>query len=82
MYDYTPERRLRLIAIAPWVTARQVLDACEFKPLVADNLATLAGPTDEELHILRTELDPRGQNTAQRSGWIVFDGESYTRADA
>ena len=32
----------------------------------------------EELHILRTELDPRGQNTAERSAWIIYDAESGT----
>ncbi len=82
MYDYTPERRLRMMAIAPWVTPQQVLDECEHKPVIAPDLATLAGPTEEELHILRTELDPRGQNTAERSAWIVRDGDAYTRADA
>jgi glutaconate CoA-transferase subunit B len=81
MYDYTPERRLRMMAVAPWVTPQQVLDECEHKPVVATNLESLAGPTEEELHILRTELDPRGQNTAERSAWIVRDGDSYTRAD-
>jgi glutaconate CoA-transferase subunit B len=81
MYDYTPERRLRMMAIAPWVTMEQVLDECEHKPVIASELATLEGPTEEELHILRTELDPRGQNTAERSAWIVRDGDSYTRAD-
>jgi hypothetical protein len=84
MYDYTDDRRLRMIAIAPWVTKEQVLDECEQKPVVAQELATLAGPTEEELHILRTELDPRGQNTAERSGWIMYDAETntYTRVDA
>ncbi len=82
MYDYTADRRLRMIAVAPWVTSQQVLDECEHKPVVADTLASLAGPTEEELHILRTELDPRGQHTAERSAWIVRDGGSYTRAEA
>jgi acyl CoA:acetate/3-ketoacid CoA transferase beta subunit len=83
MYDYTPERRLRLIAVAPWVTKQQVLDECEFAPVIAPDLGILAGPTEEELQILRTELDPRGQNTAERSAWIVYDAETgaYTRAD-
>jgi hypothetical protein len=70
-----------MMAIAPWVTTEQVLDECEHKPVIASELATLEGPTEEELHILRTELDPRGQNTAERSAWIVRDGDSYTRAD-
>src|SRR2546430_1689512 len=70
-YDYTPARRLRLIAIAPWVTVEQVLAECQHRPVIADFVASLEGPTEEELHILRTELDPRGQNTAERSAWIV-----------
>ncbi|MDP9236105.1 MAG: acyl CoA--acetate/3-ketoacid CoA transferase subunit beta [Chloroflexota bacterium] len=81
MYDYTPERKLRLVAISPWVTAQQVLDACEFPPAVAEEVALLEGPTEEELHILRTELDPRGQNTAERSAWVIRDGDTYTRAE-
>jgi glutaconate CoA-transferase subunit B len=81
MYDYTPQRKLRLIAISPWVTVQQVLDACEFPPVVADDVALLDGPTEEELHILRTELDPRGQNTAERSAWVIRDGDSYTRTE-
>ena len=82
MYDYTPERRLRLMAIAPWVTvaagARRVR-AQAGRRRTSSRRST--GPTEEELHILRTELDPRGQNTAERSAWIVRDGDAYTRAD-
>ncbi len=82
MYDYTPARKLRLIAIAPWVTVEQVLSECEYPPVVADTVATLDSPTEEELHILRTQLDPRGQNT-EKSAWVIYDAEAgtYTRAD-
>jgi glutaconate CoA-transferase subunit B len=82
MYDYE-DRKLRLIAVAPWVTVDDVLAACQHKPRVASDIATLPGPTEEELQILRTELDPRGQNTTERSAWIVFDADSgaYTRAE-
>jgi glutaconate CoA-transferase subunit B len=81
MYDYD-DRRLRLVAVAPWVTVDDVLAECEHPPLVADDVAMLEGPTEEELHILRTELDPRGQNTAERSAWIIFDADTgtYTKA--
>jgi glutaconate CoA-transferase subunit B len=81
VYDYTPARKLRLVAVAPWVTVEQVLAECEYPPVVAAEVATLEGPTDEELHILRTELDPRGQNTAERSAWVVYDGGAYVRTD-
>jgi len=80
-YDYTPARKLRLVARAPWVTVEQILEKCEYPPVVADSVAVLEGPTEEELHILRTELDPRGQNTAERSAWVIYDGETYTRAE-
>jgi glutaconate CoA-transferase subunit B len=80
LYDYTPDRKLRLTAVAPWVTVDDVLAECEYPPVVADSVAQLEGPTEEELHILRTELDPRGQNTAERSAWIVREGDSYIRA--
>jgi glutaconate CoA-transferase subunit B len=80
-YDYTDDRKLRLVAVAPWVTVDQVLAECEYAPVVASHVATLEGPTDEELNVLRTELDPRGQNTAERSAWVIFDGERYERAE-
>jgi glutaconate CoA-transferase subunit B len=81
-YDYTPGRRLRLVAIAPWVTVADVLAECEYPPVVADDIVTLDSPTDEELHILRTELDPRGQNTGERGTWVIYDADTgeYTRA--
>jgi glutaconate CoA-transferase, subunit B len=80
MYDYE-DRKLRLIAVSPWVTVEQVLERCAYPPIVAKRIATLEGPTEDELNILRTELDPRGQNTAERSAWILRDGDTYTRAD-
>ena len=79
MYDYTAERCLRLIARAPWVTVEEIIAECEYPPLIADEISVMDGPTEEELHILRTELDPRGQNTAERSAWIVREGDVYTR---
>lgn len=81
MYDYTEERKLRLIAVSPWVTVDDVLAECECPPVIADEVAILDGPTEDELNILRAELDPRGQNTGERSGWILYDGERYTRPE-
>ena len=81
-YDYD-DRKLRLVARAPWVSVEEILAECEHTPIVADEVAVLDTPTEEELNILRTELDPRGQNTGERAGWVVYDEESgaYTRAD-
>ncbi len=79
MYDYDDERRLRLIAIAPYVTVDEVLAECECKPQVADQVETLAVPTEEELDVLRSQLDVQGQTTGVRSGWVVLEGEKYVR---
>ena len=81
-YDYD-NRKLRLVARAPWVSVEEIFAECEHPPLVADDVTVLDTPTEEELNILRTELDPRGQNTGERAGWVVYDEESgsYTRAD-
>ena len=80
MYDYDNERRLRLIAIAPFVTIDDVLAECEYPPQVADEIETLDTPTDEELEVLRSQLDVQGQTTGVgRSGWIVREGDAYVR---
>ena len=46
---------------------------------MADKVDVLDTPTEEELDILRTQLDVQGQFMSQRSGWITFDGEKYVR---
>ena len=80
-YDYSEERRLRLIARAPWVTVEQILEECECKPLVADQVGTLDTPTDEELDILRSQLDVAGQFSGARGIWVLWDGERYVRQE-
>jgi glutaconate CoA-transferase subunit B len=80
MYDYTDERRLRLIAIAPWVTVDEVLAECECKPAVADRIETMEVPTEEEVDMLRSQLDVAGQMSGvERSGWITFEDGKYVR---
>ncbi len=80
MYDYQ-DRRLRLIGRMPWVTVDEILDECEWKPLVADEIRVLEPPTEEELQVIRTELDVRGQTTDAAGSWIVWDGEKYVRQE-
>jgi len=81
MYDYQ-DRRLRLIGRMPWVSAEEILDECEHKPLLADEIEVLEPPTDEELQVLRTQLDVRGQTTDAAGSWIVWDGDKYVRQSA
>src|SRR3990172_2276052 len=81
VYDYNEERRLRLIAVAPWVTVEQVVEECEHKPVVAEKIATMDVQTDEELDILRSQLGVAGQFSGAGGGWIVWDGEKYARQE-
>jgi glutaconate CoA-transferase subunit B len=81
LYDYTEDRRLRLIAVSPWTTVDEVLKECEHRPELAANIAVLDPPSDEELTIYRTELDVRGQ-TSDRGAWIVLNGDKYERMES
>ena len=80
-YGYSEEGRLRLIARAPWVAVEQILEECESKPLVADQVETLDTPSDEELDMLRSQLDVAGQFSGARGIWIIWDGERYVRQE-
>jgi hypothetical protein len=44
----------------------------DFKPLIADPMEELAPPSDEELAILRAEIDPGGY-TLNRGEWITVE---------
>ena len=81
MYDYQ-DRRLRLIGRMPWVSVEEILDECEYTPLVAEEVKVLEPPTDEELQILRSQLDVRGQTTDAAGSWLIWDGEKYVRQKA
>ena len=59
LMDFEPgSRRMRLIATHPGVTAEQVLENTGFEMLVADDVTLNPEPTDEELKLLREEIDP------------------------
>ena len=63
-------RRMKLLALSPWVKVEDVLAEMDFEPVIADKLGVLEPPTEEELTILRTEVDPRGQ-TVGAGEWIT-----------
>ncbi|TET77178.1 MAG: acyl CoA--acetate/3-ketoacid CoA transferase subunit beta [Dehalococcoidia bacterium] len=64
-------RRMKLLAIVPWTTAKEVLQEMAFEPLVAKPLGTVSPPTEEQLTILRSEIDPEGRVVGQGK-WIEF----------
>jgi len=55
--------QLRLDALHPGVTLDQVCDSMGWPPRVADQLTDTAAPTDDELQLIREELDPGGVYT-------------------
>ncbi len=61
LMDFEPEtKRMRLIAVHPGVTKEQVVEGTGFELLVADKVETNPEPTEQELKLLREEIDPEG----------------------
>jgi glutaconate CoA-transferase, subunit B len=60
VYDFDEAtRRLRLLALHPGVTVKEVQEASEFEILIPDKVNVSLEPTVEQVRILR-EIDPRG----------------------
>lgn len=49
---------MKLLAVAPGYTAEDILNNMGFEPLVAETVEELELPTEEELRLLREEIDP------------------------
>jgi acyl CoA:acetate/3-ketoacid CoA transferase beta subunit len=56
----TPERTMRLRSVHPGVKAGEVVAATGFPLAVPDRVAVTRWPTEEELGLIRTRLDPDG----------------------
>jgi len=81
VFDYDDNRRLRLTGVSPFVTVDQVLAEMSFEPAMAPEIGVVETPTEEELLVLRTELDTRGQIT-DVGRWIEFRDGKYVFAEA
>ncbi len=64
-------RRMKLLAVAPWLTVEDVLAEMDFEPVMPETVGRMEPPTDEELDILRVELDPMGQSIG-KGEWITY----------
>jgi len=61
VFDFdTPDKVMRLRSLHPGVTVDQVVAATGFDLVIPDPIPETRLPTAEELHLLRTVLDPRG----------------------
>ena len=76
VFDYE-DRYLRLMGVSPFVTVDQVLAEMSFVPKMSATIETLTTPTEEELAVLRSELDQRGQITDVGKPVIRLDDGTY-----
>ncbi len=53
-------RRMQVESLHPGVTRQDVVDNTGFEMLFAEPLSVTEEPTDIELEILRTQVDPQG----------------------
>ncbi len=61
VFDFdTPDKRARLVSVHPGVTVEQVLAKTGFKPVLAEPVTETLPPSEEELRILRGEIDLNG----------------------
>ena len=63
----------------PWTSVEQVLGKMEFEPLIAGKIERMEPPTDEELNVIRTLLDPGGLAVSRGEG-ITIDAATGQRA--
>jgi len=57
--DFEPKsKRMRIISVNPGYSLEDIQDNCGFELLKAPKIAETDPPTDEELRILREEVDP------------------------
>jgi glutaconate CoA-transferase, subunit B len=71
------DRYLRLEGVSPFVTTEQVLSEMSFEPKMAPEIEALKTPTEEELAVLRSELDQRGQITDVGKPIVRLDDGTY-----
>jgi len=82
MFDFDEStRQMRLMALAPWATAESVLAKMEFQPLVAGSLEEMNVPSDDELNIIRADIDPGGFSTS-RGQWMSVERATGQLAQA
>lgn len=60
--DFDPDaRRLRLKSTHPGVSIEDVIESTGFELIVPEKVPVTQPPTEEELHVLRRRVDPRGE---------------------
>lgn len=69
VFDFeTPDRRMRIRSLHPGVTIEQVVAATGFELAVDGEVPTTREPTEEELHLLTTVIDPANTRAREVGG--------------
>ena len=63
IYHFGPDGQMRLDSLHPGATVDAVRESIGWVVHVADDLTTTPGPTEDELRLIRDELDPAGDYT-------------------
>ena len=66
--------QMKLLAVAPWASVDDVLKEMDFEPLIAEPLETMPPPTEEQLTMLRADIDPGGRAIGAGK-WIEYKPE-------
>jgi glutaconate CoA-transferase subunit B len=53
-------KRLKLLGVLKGLSGPEVLEGMEFRPLLEDPIEELAPPTEDEMRVLRQDIDPSG----------------------
>jgi acyl CoA:acetate/3-ketoacid CoA transferase beta subunit len=61
----TPDRTMRLVSIHPGVSLADVVEKTGFALTFVEPVPTTRLPTDEELHLLRTLIDPQNKGAKE-----------------
>jgi glutaconate CoA-transferase subunit B len=64
-------RRMMLLAVAPWTTPDEIRSEVGFELAPSRTLEALPPPTERELDLLRTQIDPSGRTIA--GDWILLE---------
>lgn len=61
----TPDNRMRLRSVHPGVTVDQIVENTGFELVIPGEVPESRLPTDEELHLIREVIDPKGLRKAE-----------------
>jgi glutaconate CoA-transferase subunit B len=73
MFGYDEStHRMKLLAVARWSSVEEILANMDFEPMIAERLETIEPPTEDELLVMRTQVDPGGR-TVGSGEWITVE---------